>query len=253
MKRKFAAFFAPVLAVCVLISACQNGDNQTSAGPESGAGALAENGSFVENGGESDPQSNLEGIYDVEGENPDGTPYGGRLKVMSRSSVYQFSWEVNSMVYEGVGVLDGDVMAVAYSIGTSGKGCGVSNFRITDNKALDGAWGQWSVNSTGKEHAERKAEAESLDGEYQVNGTTIDGKTYQGVLGVTQTGETYNLHWKTYREFVGTGVKYRDRLVTAWGEDWCGFAAYEVKKGVLEGIWASAGSKALGKETATKK
>ena len=84
---------------------------------------------------------NLDGDYRIAlGENPDGTTnYTGRVKIQRQGDVYLFAWFVpgpNPSAI-GIGVRQGDVIAVAY--GASLKQLGAVAYRI-DADRLDGVW-----------------------------------------------------------------------------------------------------------------
>ena len=79
--------------------------------------------------------ANIVGNYNINGTSPDGQKYKGKLSVIKRGSVYQFSWVVDKE-YDGVGIQQGNVVAVAYTTGSDGKGCGVVNYRISSNGVL---------------------------------------------------------------------------------------------------------------------
>ena len=71
-----------------------------------------------------------------------------------RGDVYQFRWNAGSQ-YDGVGVQNGNIVAAAYTTGTDGKGCGVVDYDIRGDGALDGKWGYWGTNEAGTESATR--------------------------------------------------------------------------------------------------
>jgi hypothetical protein len=78
----------------------------------------------------------IAGKYNVVGTNPDGGTYKGTLEVISHGDVYQFRWNAGTQ-YDGVGVANGNVVAVAFADGANGKGCGVVDYEI----ASDGTHG----------------------------------------------------------------------------------------------------------------
>src|SRR5215471_17424972 len=96
----------------------------------------------------------LSGRYNVSGTNPDGAEYAGTLEVIARGSMYQFRWNAGSQ-YEGVGVRNGRVVAVAFASGSDGTGCGVVDYTILNNGTLEGKWGYWGTSSSGTETATR--------------------------------------------------------------------------------------------------
>ncbi|PYS87018.1 MAG: hypothetical protein DMF70_01370, partial [Acidobacteria bacterium] len=74
----------------------------------------------------------IAGKYNVTGTNPNGSAYKGELEVIKHGDVYQFRWSGGAS-YDGVGVQLGDVIAVAFTTGENGKGCGVVDYTITDD------------------------------------------------------------------------------------------------------------------------
>ena len=94
----------------------------------------------------------ISGDYAVVGTNEDGSAYKGRLKVIKHSDVYQFRWDAGNQ-YDGIGVPNGNIVAVAFTGGTDGKGCGVVTYNLLANGTLDGKWGYWGVNNIGTEKA----------------------------------------------------------------------------------------------------
>jgi hypothetical protein len=58
------------------------------------------------------PMAPAEGIYRVNGKNPDGSGYSGRLAVTRQGERYRFAWTVGSSTYRGTGVLRGNILAV---------------------------------------------------------------------------------------------------------------------------------------------
>src|SRR5262252_2382652 len=71
----------------------------------------------------------IDGKYNITGTNPDGGSYKGTLEVITRGDVYQFRWNAGTQ-YDGVGIQNGNIVAVAYTTGANGQGCGVVDFDI---------------------------------------------------------------------------------------------------------------------------
>jgi hypothetical protein len=91
------------------------------------------------------------GIYDVEGTSPvDGSPYAGKLGIIPRGDVYQFSWEFANGTAEGIGILVNNTIMVGYG----GEGCAVNAYRVSE-ESLDGVWGAYGNNALGTETATR--------------------------------------------------------------------------------------------------
>lgn len=196
------------------------------------------------------PAADISGNYSVVGSNPNGSPYKGALDVIKHGDVYQFRWNAGRQ-YDGVGVPNGDVVAVAFTEGSNGQGCGVVSYQIKSDGALDGVWGYWGKNESGTEKAERTS-GSGIAGEYSLTGTNPDGSSYKGTMTVASRAAGYTFAWSNGAS--GFGIKQGDALSVGIGGARCAFVAYEIKSGgVLEGVWGGYGSDKTGTEIATKK
>jgi hypothetical protein len=182
------------------------------------------------------------------GSNPDGGQYKGALEVISHGSVYQFRWNAGTQ-YDGVGVANGNVVAVAFASGTNGKGCGVVDYEIASDGALDGKWGYWGMNDAGTEKA-APVGGSGLAGDYDATGRNPDGKQYKAKLTVEPAGNLYRFVWSNNTD--GVGVKQGTNIAVGIGGARCGFVAYEIKPDALEGIWGGYGTDKTGTEKATR-
>src|SRR5437016_1474246 len=135
------------------------------------------------------PAPDIAGKYNVVGSNPDGGGYKGTLEVIPHGDVYQFRWNAGTQ-YDGVGVTNGNVVAVAFANGANGKGCGVVDYEIATDGALRGRWGYWGVNEAGTENATRSG-GSGLEGDYDATGKNPDGKEYKAKLTVEPAGNLY--------------------------------------------------------------
>ncbi|MBX3280973.1 MAG: hypothetical protein KF756_00695 [Acidobacteria bacterium] len=199
-------------------------------------------------------QAAIAGDYTVTGSNVDGKgQYTGDLRITQRDSVYQFSWVSGGKSSDGVGVLAGDKVAVAFTDGKNGSGCGVVLYKILPNGDLDGKAGYWGVNSAESETAKRTS-GNDLDAEYDISGKNTDGKEYRGTLKVAKDGEGYTFVWDTGSIAKGFGIRQGTTVSVGIGGPQCSFVSYEIKPdGTLEGKWGGQSSKKFGSETATKK
>lgn len=197
---------------------------------------------------------NIAGAYNATGTNVDGGgEYKADLTVTGRDEVYQFSWASGGQSYDGVGVMSDNTVAVAYTEGTNGKGCGVVLYKINADGSLDGKSGYWGVNSAESEKAVR-TKGSDLEGNYDITGTNPDGKKYDGKLAVSKSGDGYTFAWTAGSSFQGFGVRTGDKVAVGFGGDQCAFVSYEVKPdGMLDGKWGGKGSKSFGTEVAKKK
>ena len=191
----------------------------------------------------------IAGKYNVTGTNPDGGAYKGTLEIISHGDVYQFRWDAGTQ-YDGVGVANGSVVAVAFANGENGKGCGVIDYEIASDGALDGKWGYWGVNEAGTEKATRTG-GSGLEGDYDATGKNPNGKEYKAKLTVEPAGNLYRFVWSNSTD--GVGIKQGSNVAVGIGGERCGFVAYEIKSdGTLDGIWGGYGSDKTGTEKATK-
>lgn len=131
------AFALTLFAVCLI--ACKSTSNSTSTTPTSNSNSNSSTASSSSSSNTSAPATtaNIAGKYNITGSNPNGTPYRGTLEVLAHGDVYQFRW-VAGRQYDGVGVVNGDVVAVAFADGPNGRGCGVINYVIRGDGSLLG-------------------------------------------------------------------------------------------------------------------
>ena len=191
----------------------------------------------------------IAGTYNITGSNPTGAPYKGTLEVIARGDVYQFRWNAGTQ-YDGVGVQNGKVVAVAFANGSDGKGCGVVDYDVKGDGTLDGKWGYWGTNESGTETASRTS-GSGLEGEYDASGKNPDGREYKVKLTVEPLGKLYHFVWSNNTD--GTGIKRGDNVAVGIGGSRCGFVTYEVQSdGSLDGMWGGGGSDQTGTEKATK-
>ena len=193
------------------------------------------------------------GDYTVSGSNPNGTSYAGNLTVTNRGEVYQFSWASGGREYDGVGVRTDKTVAVAFSEGADGKGCGVVLYKIASDGSLDGKAGYWGVNESETEKAVRTSGSD-LAGIYDVSGTNSAGTDYKGKLAIEKQGAGYNFRWDVGGSLNGFGIRSGDMAAVGFGGTKCGFVSYDIKPdGSLEGKWGGQGSSVVGTEMARKR
>lgn len=196
------------------------------------------------------PAADIAGEYTVAGTNENGSPYKGKLEVIRQGDVYQFRWNAGPQ-YDGIGIANGGVVAVAFTQGANGKGCGVVSYQILADGTLDGAWGYWSVNERGTERAQRTSGSD-VAGDYNIIGKNPNGSSYRGTLAVAAKAGGYSFVWSNNTS--GFGIKQGDTLSVGIGGPRCAFVAYEIKSdGTLDGVWGGYGSSKTGTEKATKK
>lgn len=238
----FSSLLALALFVACVMGCAKSGGNVGSTHPASNnTNAPQERAT---------PHSDIAGEYSVVGTNEDGSPYKGALEVIKHGDVYQFRWSAGRQ-YDGVGVPNGNVVAVAFTGGSNGKGCGVVSYQLMADGSLDGVWGYWGVNEMGTEKGERTS-GSSLAGDYNMTGTNPNGSRYKADLAVAPKGGGYTFAWSNNTS--GFGIKQGNTVSVGIGGTRCAFVAYEIASdGTLDGVWGGYGSQKTGTEKATKK
>ena len=248
---KFVAVMAVTLAVFVAgcnLKRSSSPDSSVKAADNKNSGE-SESTTTSSESTSSAPAPDVAGKYNITGTNPDGSPYRGTLEVISRGDVYQFRWNAGAQ-YDGVGVQNGNVVAVSFTTGSEGKGCGVIDYEIKSDGDLVGKWGYWGVNEAGSETAKRTS-GSGLEGEYEAAGKNPDGKTYNAKLTVEPAGNLYRFVWSNDTD--GVGIRRGNNIAVGIGGSRCGFVVYEVKSdGSLDGVWGGGGSDKTGTEKAIK-
>jgi len=197
---------------------------------------------------------NIAGNYNAEGTNPDsGAKYKASLVITPRDDVFQFSWKSGTNDYDGVGVTNDSAVAVAFTDGKDGKGCGVVLYKINSDGSMDGKVGYWGENKMETEKAVRKSGSD-LDGEYDISGKNPEGEEYKGSLSVKKEGLGYMFNWSAPDPLECFGIRARNLVAVGFGGKQCSFVGYNIKPdGTLDGRWGFKTSKALGTEVAKKK
>jgi hypothetical protein len=79
-----------------------------------------------------------EGLYNVEGQNPDGSVYQGVLEMrVGPGNAWLVFWQIGDVSVQGVGVIQSGVLAIGYS--TNGQ-VGVATFEVRADGKLNGYW-----------------------------------------------------------------------------------------------------------------
>jgi len=194
-------------------------------------------------------RANIAGKYNIVGTNPNGSVYRGALEVIEHGDVYQFRWNAGNQ-YDGVGVVNGNVVAVSFAGGPNGTGCGVVDYNIQSDGSLIGRWGNWGKDEAGTENATRTS-GSGLAGEYDATGKNPNGTAYKVKITVEPAGNLYHFVWSNNTD--GVGITEGDNVAVGIGGSRCGFVAYEIKAdGTLDGVWGGYGSDKTGTEKATK-
>lgn len=254
MDRKHSALtlFIVLGTLLAIGLACGNSDN--TATTNTGTTSAANSGNTSGGISTAPAPKDISGQYDATGTNVNGGGnYKASLVVTPHDDVYQFSWNSGGKDYDGVGVKTDNAVAVSYTDGPNGKGCGVVLYKIGPDGTLDGKAGYWGVNKSEAEKAVRK-QGTDLEGQYDITGTNTDGKEYKGQLNVKKDGEGYTFSWNAGATFEGFGVKSGDKVAVGFGGKQCAFVSYDVDaSGTLNGKWGGQGAKTFGTEVAKKK
>jgi hypothetical protein len=202
---------------------------------------------------QTDLPTDIAGKYGATGTNENGGGnYIANLLVTKQDEVYQFSWNSQGNKYEGIGVQTDDRVAVSFTNGTDGTGCGVILYKINPDGSLAGKSGYWGANNTETETATR-TDGTGLEGIYDVDGTNLKGENYKMKLKVRKQNEGYRFSWTGNNAWEGFGIKQGDTVSVGFGGSKCGFVAYKINSdGSLEGKWGGQGSTAFGTERAIK-
>jgi len=92
----------------------------------------------------------ISGEYDVSGINLDSSAYEGLLYIQERRGVYWLKWEVNGATYEGIGILQGNVLSVGWD---AGGNCAVASYTVLSDGTLEGLWSVCGADRKGTERA----------------------------------------------------------------------------------------------------
>ena len=234
---------------CSMNKASSTGASNTRAANDNRSSSSSSSSTTTNSSTERAPAPDIDGKYNITGTNPDGGSYKGTLEVITHGDVYQFRWNAGTQ-YDGVGIQNGNIVAVAYTTGANGQGCGVVDYDIQRDGSLEGKWGYWGTNEAGTENATRIS-GSGLAGEYDGTGKNPDGKQYKVKIKVEPTGDLYRFVWSNNTD--GVGIKRGNNIAVGIGGARCGFVMYQVQSdGGLDGVWGGGGSAKTGTEKATK-
>ncbi|WP_289035570.1 hypothetical protein [uncultured Roseibium sp.] len=76
----------------------------------------------------------LEGTYSVDGRNPNGSPYEGRVYITAKNGVAFFRWEISGQTFHGQGSMAGAVLTIDW-----GESQPVI-YQVNADGTLDGTW-----------------------------------------------------------------------------------------------------------------
>jgi hypothetical protein len=114
--------------------------------PLSTVTTTAATAAIVAESGATEEAAVLTGTYDCQGMEPDGTPYRGVVQIIPNHGTYDIIWTFSSgQQYAGLGVVNGDVLAVSYFTNRPG----VVAYKIESSEQGPRLKGQWTVVGAG--------------------------------------------------------------------------------------------------------
>lgn len=193
------------------------------------------------------PAAELAGNYQIEGKNPGGAPYSGKLAIKRAGGAYKLTWTTGTESV-GVGIVVGDMLAAAIGIE-----CSLAAYRTAPEGGLIGSWTWPTGGASGSEKAAPGVgTTQGIVGDYVVNGTNPNGRPYKGGLSVARKDDWLQFSWRTGTNFEGWGMDRSGRVAVTWGQPGCGVALYKIgADGTLTGTWRLPGGK-TGSETAKR-
>jgi hypothetical protein len=176
--------------------------------------------------------------------------YGqGEATIQARGAAYALHWAYGeSRTSRGIGIRDGDRLAVAYSRGEPSGELAVGVYRLVGDE-LRGRWTQ-----TGQEDALGEERGTRAGGDaYVVNGIGPRGAPYEGTLYLDDYGDALRIWFVQGDERTRDGIALQsgDLIVAAWGDGVTGAADYRIDAGgdVLAGRWTVKGEGSIAHET----
>lgn len=79
-----------------------------------------------------------QGLYEVEGQNPDGSAYGGVFALENAPGAsWYVTWQVGDVRLQGLGLIQGGVLAVSFVV--DGRP-GIATYEVEPDGRLRGTW-----------------------------------------------------------------------------------------------------------------
>ena len=189
------------------------------------------------------PASVLDGVYAVEGSNPNGSRYGGMARITGDSGTGGFAldWWIGTQRFSGSGQRDGRWLRVDW-----GSNSPVI-YTLTGEGTLDGVWADGSATELLIPAALAAPQpAGDISGSYDVVGTDLNGGSYRGTATITRAGAGWRMVWSIgSSQYEGEG-RLEGRVFTVdWGQ--ASPAVYAIDAdGAMQGLWAAGrGAEAL--------
>jgi hypothetical protein len=192
----------------------------------------------------------IAGNYHIHGQNPDGRPYEGALRIEQKGEVYALTWDSGGTTH-GVGVLQDGHLVVGYG----DSACGVVAYKKQSAGVLDGIWAMANSTQLGSEMATpAQGTGAPVSGDYLVTGHNVDRTDYKGALFIKSESDDSKLSllWRTGPDARGFGFQAGNIVAATFGPSTCGVVAYAVPSdGRLSGQWTMLHG-GLGSEEASK-
>jgi hypothetical protein len=83
---------------------------------------------------------NLAGSYQCVGDAGNGKQYKGTVEITREGDCYRLKWDLAPTAYTGLGILDGNQLAVAIRAENDPKYTGVINYKLGPDGRLSGRW-----------------------------------------------------------------------------------------------------------------
>ena len=97
---------------------------------------------------------NLDGVYKISGQTPDGKNYEGTINIHPEGHIYKCTWNIGESTYGGVGILKNGVFAIGY--GTNAD-YGLAQYELHPSKnSAKGTWTQVGANVTSYENIQKQ-------------------------------------------------------------------------------------------------
>jgi hypothetical protein len=193
----------------------------------------------------------IEGAYNVNGVDVQGSKYVGKLTVTASGPVFRLVYK-DEKTQRGMGIQRGNNLFAAW--GPSDK-CMVSALEVKADGNMDGPWGDLVKAKLGTEKWQRQSGApNNVLGTYAVDGVDQEGNAYPAVATITARGNLFQVSMKSGGEtFLGIGVRHANYLAISYGGNKCGVTAYNIKPdNSMSGVYAEYGANKVGTEEITR-
>lgn len=84
--------------------------------------------------------ADLAGQYVIEGKNPQGQAYKGKVAVKPARGVYHVVWKIGNSRHVGTGILKADLFSVVYKSPGKDQRPGLVVYEVQDDGSLVGVW-----------------------------------------------------------------------------------------------------------------